>query len=598
MEATTVELRGLFDTDVRYLVPIFQRNYLWDEKDHWKPLWLDIRNVAEDILEHGTGAEIVDHYLGAIVCEQETSVGLDAKAVNVIDGQQRLTTLAILIGAAHAVCIARSFQNYVDLLAPMVENKSAVTGGRIEHVFKVWPNPADRAGFIAAMRGETGESRPERGMLYFSQQISAWLDTGLEEDPFDDQSNTPDERMLALITGVLRYVKIVKIDLKPSDNAQLIFETLNGRGVRLTDADLIRNALFRQAEDETVDVEPLYESYWKQFDDDRWSKKIAHGRHQKDRLTLFINQWLSVKTLGEVPASALFRDYKNYVKSSRLSADLIARDISEYATVFDGFDSFPSNTREWWFFRRLNEMDLTTVQPVLLYLFGRECSSLDPERRIRAIDAIESFLVRRLVTRSTTRGYGALFVEVLQAAAAGDPADSDNRIVDLLKSKKAQSDEWPTDEQIRSSVLNTNIYKLKQSRLKLILEAIDVHRSRGGNTETISLGHSLWIEHLLPQSWRTEPSWALARGLDDPSQAALERDHKIHTLGNLTLTTSKLDIGLSNKPWVEKLAQLQLHTSLQLNRDLIASATADWNEEKIAERGFQLAENIIEIWPR
>jgi hypothetical protein len=234
----------------------------------------------------------------------------------------------------------------------------------------------------------------------------------------------------------------------------------------------------------------------------------------------------------------------------------------------------------------------------LLYLFGRECSSLDPERRIRAIDAIESFLVRRLVTRSTTRGYGALFVEVLQAAAAGDPADSDNRIVDLLKSKKAQSDEWPTDEQVRSSVLNTNIYKLKQSRLKLILEAIDVHRSRGGNTETISLGHSLWIEHLLPQSWRTEPSWALARGLDDPSQAALERDHKIHTLGNLTLTTSKLDIGLSNKPWVEKLAQLQLHTSLQLNRDLIASATADWNEEKIAERGFQLAENIIEIWPR
>jgi len=63
MEATTVELRGLFDTDVRYLVPIFQRNYLWDEKDHWKPLWLDIRNVAEDILEHGPGAEIVDHYI-------------------------------------------------------------------------------------------------------------------------------------------------------------------------------------------------------------------------------------------------------------------------------------------------------------------------------------------------------------------------------------------------------------------------------------------------------------------------------------------------------------------------------------------------------
>jgi len=599
MEATTVELRNLFDTDVRYLVPIFQRNYKWDEKEHWKPLWEDIRSVSEDILEHGAGADIVDHYLGAIVCEQEVSVGLDAKAVSVIDGQQRLTTLALFIGAAHAVCRDRSdvLGTYVDLLAPMVENKPAVTAGRIEHTYKVWPNPADRAGFVAAMTGGQGSSRPERAMSFFTRQISTWLDLGIEDDPYDDQAYTPEQRMLALVTAVLRFVKIVKIDLKPNDNAQLIFETLNGRGERLTDADLVRNSLFRQADDENTDAESLYEQCWKPFDDARWSRSIAHGRHQKDRLTLFVNQWLSLKTLGEIPASALFKEYKTYVKASRLSADVIAKDLAELARVFDSFDSFAVNSREWWFFRRLNEMDLTTVQPVLLYLFSQPAEALSAERRLRALNAIESFLVRRLVTRSSTRGYGALFVEVLQAAADGEPSGSDQRIIDLLLSKKAETDEWPTDEQVRSAVLNTNVYKLKQSRLKLILEAIDVHRSSTGNTETISLGHALWIEHLLPQSWRSEPAWALPADVEDASQAAIERDHKLHTLGNLTLTTSKLDIGLSNRPWTEKLAQLGLHTSLQLNRDLVAAAPPRWDEDAIAVRGAALAQDVISIWP-
>ena len=599
MEATTVELRSLFDTDVRYLVPIFQRNYKWDEKEHWKPLWEDIRSVSEDILEHGAGADIVDHYLGAIVCEPEVSVGLDAKAVSVIDGQQRLTTLALFIGAAHAVCVERSatMNTFVDLLAPMVENKPAVTAGRVEHTYKVWPNPADRVGFVAAMKGEQGDSRPQRAMAFFRKQISTWLDVGIEDDPYDDQAYTPEQRMMALATAVLRFVKIVKIDLKPNDNAQLIFETLNGRGERLTDADLVRNALFRQADDERTDAEVLYEQCWKPFDDARWSRQISHGRHQKDRLTLFVNQWLSLKTLGEIPASALFKEYKNYVKSSRLAADVIAKDLAELAKVFDSFDSFAVNSREWWFFRRLNEMDLTTVQPVLLYLFSQPEEALAPGRRTRALGAIESFLVRRLVTRSTTRGYGTLFVEVLQAAADGEPAGSDQRIIDLLMSKKAETDEWPTDDQVRAAVLNTNIYKLKQSRLKLILEAIDVARSNTGNTETISLGHALWIEHLLPQSWRSEPAWALPTDVADLSQAAMERDHKLHTLGNLTLTTSKLDISLSNRPWSEKLAQLGLHTSLQLNRDLLASAPAEWNEDAIAARGMMLADDIISIWP-
>lgn len=597
MEANTVELMGLFDTDVRYLVPIFQRNYKWDETEHWGPLWSDIRNVAEDVLEYGEGGDVVDHFLGAIVCEQQQSVGRDAKAIAVIDGQQRLTTLALYLAAVRKVCIDRGFDDDAEYLAPMVENKASVTRGRPEHIHKVWPNPADRAGFLAAMSDEQSDSRPARAVRFFRTAINSWLDVGIADDPFDLHDYTPKERMEALITAVLKFVKIVKIDLEPNDNAQLIFETLNGRGERLTDADLIRNALFRQADFEQADTDALYNRYWKPFDGERWTARVTHGRHQKDRLSLFLTQWLSLKEMGEVPPSVLFRRFKEYVQRSAVPAETLAKDLAELGEVFDSFDRFPVNSREWWFFRRLGEMDLTTVQTVTLYLFSLPESSLSVERRHRALDAIESFLVRRLVTRSTTRSYGAVFVDVLKEAAAGDPATADERVIELLMSKTSETEGWPTDDAVRSAVLNTNIYKLKQSRLKMILEGIDVHRSQSGNTETISLGHSLWIEHLMPQSWRTEPGWALPADVEDPTRATLERDHKLQTLGNLTLTTSKMDIGLSNKPWPVKLEALRLHTSLQLNRDLVAEAPAVWSEHEIEERGARLAADIISIWP-
>lgn len=597
VKADTVELLGLFKTDVRYLVPIFQRNYKWDQEVHWGPLWTDLCNVAEDVLELGESGEVVDHFLGAIVCEQLPVFGRDAKAISVIDGQQRLTTLAIFVAALLKVCNERGFVEDARYLGPSVQNDESVVRDRVEHRYKVWPNPADRAGFVAAMEGGSGSSRPERGLRFFKGQIDRWLDVGQEDDPFDDLVNTPQERAAALITAVMRYVKLVKIDLEPNDNAQLIFETLNGRGERLTDADLVRNALFRQADQDGLDAEQLYRDQWAQFDADRWAAQVAHGRHQRDRLSMYLNHWLSMKERGEVQASVLFRSFKDYIKRSSASADVIAKDIAHYGAVFDSFEEHPANSREWWFFRRIAEMDLITVYPVLLYLYGLPTEVLSDAKRMRCLAAIESFLVRRLITRATTRSYGTIFIDVLKTAAEGDSADVDTRIIAFMAGKTSETDRWPDDDELTSAVLNTNIYKLKQSRLKMVLEAIDVYRSQGGHTETITLGHSLWIEHLLPQGWREEPAWSLPPGLADPTKAALARDHRLHTLGNLTLTTSKLDISLSNRPWPEKVAALNAHTALQLNRDLVTAAPPKWDEEQIDGRGMAMAADLVKIWP-
>jgi hypothetical protein len=148
-----------------------------------------------------------------------------------------------------------------------------------------------------------------------------------------------------------------------------------------------------------------------------------------------------------------------------------------------------------------------------------------------------------------------------------------------------------------SAILNTNIYQLKQGRLKMVLEGIERYQAASGKTETVDLGHALWIEHLLPQGWRAEPAWALPEGLEDPTRASLDRDHLLHTLGNLTLTTSKLDIGLSNKPWATKVEELKQHSALALNRDIFTTYVDSWDESTIRERGTRLADLVLAAWP-
>ncbi|HVE47597.1 MAG TPA: DUF262 domain-containing protein [Acidimicrobiales bacterium] len=594
MKAETVEILALFDRDVRYLIPIFQRNYKWNLNEHWGPLWSDVRNVAEDILDIGEGPDLGEHFLGAVVCEQKLSFGRDAQAVSVIDGQQRLMTLQLLLAGAHRVCAARGLAD-AEFLRGLIENKPVVVKDRPPHRFKVWPNVADRAGFQAALDEGPGTSRPEQAVRFFAELVDKWLEQGDLDDPLDDADNTPGERMDALVTALTRHLKLVKIDLEANDNAQVIFETLNARGERLTDADLIRNDLFRQADDEGLDVEKLHDQYWRPFDDDRWSVTIAHGRHQRERIHMFVNHWLSMRLLTEIPAAAIFRYFKDFVRHTGSKANEVAADLHGYGLVFDSFDRFPENSLEWWFFRRINEMDLITVYPVLLWLFGK-VEQLPADNRRRALTAIESWLVRRLVGRDTTRGYGSLFVDLLKAAGSGPPADADARIVQLLASKSADVDRWPSDEAFRHTVLNTNVYKLKQTRLKMVLEAIEQKLCEGGRAEKIALGHNLWIEHLLPQTWSTVPEWALPPDVADPTAAAQHRDHLLHTLGNLTLTTSKLDIELSNRPWSEKVAQLR-QSVLQLNATFGDNGAETWNEDTIRMRGNSLTDLMINIWP-
>ena len=128
MRANTVEVEGLFDKDTRYLVPIFQRNYKWNREEQWEPLWVDVRAVATDVLDQDE-REIPDHFLGAIVCEQVPVYGRDAQAQSVIDGQQRLTTLQLLLAGARRACVKRGLDNDAAYVTQLLENRETVVRG-------------------------------------------------------------------------------------------------------------------------------------------------------------------------------------------------------------------------------------------------------------------------------------------------------------------------------------------------------------------------------------------------------------------------------------------------------------------------------------
>jgi hypothetical protein len=284
------------------------------------------------------------------------------------------------------------------------------------------------------------------------------------------------------------------------------------------------------------------------------------------------------------------------VEKNGLPAESVARDLQSAAVVFDSFDRFPVDSVEERFFRRVQEMDLITVFPLLLWTYSQSDAELEPERKTRIIRAVESYLVRRLLGRRTTRNYGNIFIDLLTAAGAGSPAGADARVIRVLAARTADADVWPDDPQLDVDVRTTNIYGSRKSRIVMVFEAIERQLVTSGKTETMNVGRKS-VEHILPQGWRSEVGWSLPGDLADPTKAAIERDRVLNTLGNLTVVTWGKNSELSNRPWADKRERLSKDTSLQLNRELATRWPAVWDERTIDERAGRLLDLIRGLWP-
>jgi uncharacterized protein with ParB-like and HNH nuclease domain len=246
MKADIVNLKTLFQKDVRYLVPTFQRPYVWNQQDQWEPLWNDVWNTSVEFMDQlqsvGADNEALAeeksgvHFLGAVVLQQQPNPAAELERREIIDGQQRLTTPQLLLDAAQEVFEHDGYDTQAKQLRKLVLNDP-------DSIFKIWPTLTDQIAFRHAMSNELSVDDFEDTPIvmaheFFKIQIRQWL----TEHP--DQST---ERARALVTALMGLLQMVVIDLQTTDDANVIFETLNARGTPLLASDLIKNSVLHSA---------------------------------------------------------------------------------------------------------------------------------------------------------------------------------------------------------------------------------------------------------------------------------------------------------------------------------------------------------------
>ena len=581
--------KDLFQKEVRYTIPPFQRPYVWSQNDQWEPLWEDVRNVAENYLEElerlgndGVEAErkTSPHFLGAVVLKQVPTAAKDIDQREVIDGQQRVTTLQLLLDAIQQIC-EESDQPYLKRvarrLAKLVTNDEELIGDDRLHIFKLWPTRGDREAFRHAMDNGLAVNDFEESLIvqaheFFQLQVRKWL---------QDATGPIEPKIDALEVAATSMIQMVVIDLSPQDDPNLIFETLNARGTPLEQSDLIKNFVLSQERDRQGDI-------WGNLDDGWWRMEVRQGRLYRPRLDMLLNYWLVMRTGSEVSPSRVFDVFRSYVVGHEIHAVMtgVKQDLVNYRDFESNRGRSPE---EKSFYYHVDVMQAGVITPVLLLLLSAQEGT-----RIRAFRALESFLVRRMICHQTTKDYNRLVLELASRLWESGLDKADAVTAGFLKEQTAYAREWPSDEAVADALGSSPLYRLlTRGRLRLVLEGVERRLRSSGKSEQTTVPPNLTIEHLMPVGWGEE-KWPLPEG-NDKNAATYQRNTLIHSIGNLTLVTQKLNSSMSNDPWQGKRDELQKYAVLKLNNELLSKPS--WDETTIRCRSQRMAELVSERWP-
>ena len=584
MDTSILSPKALFQKDIRYTIPAFQRRYVWTQEDQWEPLWEDVRNTADDYVEkldlsNGDGVkaeqETVRHFLGAVVVQQVHTATRDVERREVIDGQQRLTTLQLLLDAVQYVCEDNGIKGVAKRLSKLVINDENLVGNEDE-IFKLWPTSNDREAFKHAMHNGLAADDYEYSLIvqaheYFQLQARHWL--GSNTGSFQVRA----EALETAITGMLQ---MVVIDLGPDDDPHVIFETLNARGTPLLESDLIKNYALSKTSQGDI---------WGDLDNNWWRQEFRQGRLLRPRIDALLDYWLEMRISGDVSAGKVFNVFRK-VAADRPIEEVISEvkdDLSNYRRYEEG----PREHAENVFHYRAGIMQMGAFTPALLAILRKPVKA-----RCGALQALESFLIRRMVCRDTTKDYNRLALELVRELDRCEPEDTDRVVAKFLSGQTADSRRWPTNDDLERDLSTLPLYRLlTRGRLRLLLEGIEEQYRKMSLAEENAVPPRLTIEHVLPQSW--EAHWPLPTNLDE-DEARQNRNLLLHTIGNLTLVTRPLNSVQSNHSWERKRETLEEHSVLFLNHFLLAeSKGVPWDEQMILARSKRMAALVCDVWP-
>jgi Protein of unknown function (DUF1524)/Restriction Enzyme Adenine Methylase Associated len=353
-----------------------------------------------------------------------------------------------------------------------------------------------------------------------------------------------------------------------------------------------------------TNVEDAYQSNWKEFETGFWETEISVGRLRYPRSAIFLNHWLIARTGEEVVAREVFDRFKAFADhEAGLSMLMLLQQIHVVAGLYRQFTIASTQPgpidRLGLFGYRTGVLESEVIKPLVLCLLDPEEPSIPEAQLVKALDVVESWMVRRMLVRATTKSYSQVVAELVAEVRKSDRARAGDTIENYLARQSSVSRYWPDDAELQEELGALVAYRrLGRGRLRMVLEAVEDHL-RGWRNGKSGLGEErvargkLAIEHVMPQKWHRH--WPLQEGHTEG-----DRDRIINSLGNLTLLTGKLNSKVSNGPWLGtdgKRRGLEGHDVLLLNREVLKKAVEQWTDDSIRLRTRELAAIITQIWP-
>jgi len=621
MDVHKSSLLAVFDAKQRLEVPLFQRQYVWNEEQQWLPLWEDIERKFTEKLEGREDAP--NHFLGAMVLDQKQTPTGHVVVRLVIDGQQRLTTLQIFLSAYRDFCREQNCEALAEECDKFLFNTGIMADPDIDK-YKVWPTQLDRQQFTDVVSAQSREEMLRRYPLrkkkyarkydprprmvesyfFFYSKLKYFFFGEEGEEPIAVEhpiSTRADECFQTLRNSLM----VVVIDLQKEDDPQVIFEALNARGEPLLPADLLRNYIFFRANRDKLDVEAVYEKYWRRFDDEFWRTEVKQGRLNRPRSDLFMQHFLASWQGQDIPIKHLYVEYRHWLERTNPFPSVTA-ELAALAAQGDHFRRIVDPQEDDVIFELANFLeafDVRTAYPLLLALFYAETSD---EEWKEFSEILESYLLRRAICDLGTKNYNKIFLALTRnlRKAGFRPA----KLKQLLLAQAGESGAWPSDAVFKDAWLNKKQYgPLNSPKLIHIFKRLN-QTFISAKSEKLSFEQKPTIEHIMPQSWVEH--WPLPDGRkgmeyldilmaseDDPQAlASQKREFALQTMGNLTILSTELNSGQGKLPWKQKKPEMMKHSLLPINQTLFENKK--WNEVDIAKRGEELFDRALSVWKR
>jgi len=596
----------LFHQRKRFVVPLFQRTYVWSEDDQWIPLWEDLERQARAFLDLAAAVASPaepSHFLGAIVVQNAPALGGGAPPTgSIIDGQQRLVTFQILLAAIRDK-LRELNHSYVDTFEQLTRN--AMPHMREEDAFKVWPTNSDRPSFSQAISigslkqlretfGGVNNQLPVliRAYKFFAEEFERFI-----SEEWDDAPASKDQRISAVYSVLSAAFRFVVIELDSHEDPQIIFESLNARGEPLLPSDLIKNHLFLEADDDQA--LRWYPEYWAHFDTEItgngaerfWRSERPLMRAKRPLIDIFFYMFLLESgDRTDVNAAHLYQEFKSWrirTRSAQPIEEVLAR-IRGRSELFAGIINGTLGTRVSRLFDSVLAFDSFVAMPLILHVLAREVPEADKNA---ALDAIESFLVRRWFCKKPTNGLAAIFSQTLQHLLVQANSELAPTIRERLEGSQTQGHpNWPSDNDFRTAWRTKQLYyqtRIERARLALSLLEREL---RGGE----SVDGQLSVEHVLPQK-ANEHVYPYSVPHATPQQNMERRAQLTDTIGNLSLLESRLNPRAGNRAFAEKRSLYAQNSHVHLNQYFQAHHI--WGEIEIEARSDSLFELACRIWP-